>query len=259
MNDIRDLLRDYISLDFQKYRILTSQLTDYLYNERIYKALSSFPLELFNKNLKDENTTLLFLRDIITILSYIRLRPNISCLIIGCGSGYLTSIISYLFGKGGGYCLGIDIDEKIIEKCRNNIKNAERITGILLDNIELKNIDCFNIDSSMDIKFDYIFVNANCPQSHLYILYNSLKYLKSNKGMIIIPVKNQLYYCSKRKPGTFVHGDYIMNINLSDLIIPEEINTNNNHQNLYVSTDDYYYANNTNNNHQNRFVCIILY
>jgi ubiquinone/menaquinone biosynthesis C-methylase UbiE len=41
-----------------------------------------------------------------------------SCLDVGCGAGFTTQIISQMIGKKG-HVIGIDVDERYLQYCRN--------------------------------------------------------------------------------------------------------------------------------------------
>jgi ubiquinone/menaquinone biosynthesis C-methylase UbiE len=41
-----------------------------------------------------------------------------SCVDVGCGAGFTTQIISQMIGKKG-HIIGIDVDERYLQYCRN--------------------------------------------------------------------------------------------------------------------------------------------
>jgi len=153
-------------------------------NQKIKDAVLRIPRELFSEN---SNLDQLYSHSIvkyhgaweiadiefvIDILTNINLENAKSVLVVGSGTGYLLSILSYLVEE----VYGVEIDKNLNEKCMDNIENLNIVNAIS------KVGDGLN-GWSNEARFSSIIVCCSCDQTPRPLI----EQLDEN-GELIIPI-----------------------------------------------------------------------
>ncbi len=151
-----------------------------------YLAYRDTPLSIgYNQTISQPST-------VVAMTEALEVKKGQKILEIGTGSGWQSSILSYLVGKNG-FVYTIEVIEELAEFAKRNIKN-----------LGIKNIKIFIKDGSLGLKekapFDRIIVTAAAPD----VPKPYLKQLKLG-GILVIPVGNlylqKMYVIKKLKDG----------------------------------------------------------
>lgn len=112
-------------------------------------------------------------------LEALELRPGLSFLNIGSGTGYFSALVAQLIGPRA-WSLGVECQEEIVHFAR------ERCAEVGLSDIHFQHGNCFCIDVDKSMRFDRIYVGAGAPRDARF-LYKLLKY----DGIIVGPFEDE--------------------------------------------------------------------
>jgi len=148
-------------------------------------------------------------------LEALNIKPGNIILDIGCGTGHLTALASYLTGSKG-KVYGIDLRQDIIDFARSNVEELQKKTCIDFRNLHFSVRNCF-VPNTDEIKYDRIHVGAACPKEKLKDLYDQLV----EGGIIITPCGDELIKATKMENGE-MKVEVIANVKYGDLVMPSD-------------------------------------
>lgn len=158
-----------------------------------------------------------------TVLRSLDLKPGLSFLNIGSGSGYLSCLASCFLGKYG-INHGVEICKELVEFSKSSIDQwlTKQFPGSKsFDLISIVQGNCFDIDlkhSSNSCRYDRIYVGAACPVNNKEFFFHLL----SEGGILVLPIleKGQLVQIKKIKENIFV-TKFLSHVHFSSLIETE--------------------------------------
>eukprot|EP00596_Hydrurales_sp_CCMP1899_P001960 CAMPEP_0119038168 /NCGR_PEP_ID=MMETSP1177-20130426/6891_1 /TAXON_ID=2985 /ORGANISM="Ochromonas sp, Strain CCMP1899" /LENGTH=488 /DNA_ID=CAMNT_0007000351 /DNA_START=323 /DNA_END=1789 /DNA_ORIENTATION=- len=133
-----------------------------------------------------------------TVLEQLDLKPGMSFLNIGSGSGYFSCLVACLLGENG-LSHGIDINGEVVKHsqdcCQRWFDNIhlQREAGesdlplISREGVSFVEGNCFNIDvaaSTACCRYDRIYIGAGCPESKKDYFFSLL----SDDGIMVAPI-----------------------------------------------------------------------
>mmetsp|Transcript_132179 Transcript_132179/g.410785 ORF Transcript_132179/g.410785 Transcript_132179/m.410785 type:complete len:369 (+) Transcript_132179:46-1152(+) len=112
-------------------------------------------------------------------LEALDLRPGLSFLNVGSGTGYFSALVAQLIGPSA-WSVGVERHEELVQLARARCADAG------LPNIRFQCGNCFCIDVERSMKFDRIYIGAGAPRDARF-LYKLLK----QDGVIVGPFEDE--------------------------------------------------------------------
>lgn len=161
----------------------------------------------------------------VTVLEALDLRPGLSFLNVGSGSGYLSCLAAYLLGEGG-LSHGIEVAEGMSKYSSNAVriwheklseKNDDSFK-VTLDSIRFVEGNCFDIDLTNTVstcQYDRIYVGAGCPEKRKEFFLSML----SDNGVLVLPINEKNEMVRMRKLcGSIYNQTHVSNVHFAPLI-----------------------------------------
>jgi len=161
----------------------------------------------------------------VTVLEALDLRPGLSFLNVGSGSGYLSCLAAYLLGEGG-LSHGIEVAEGMAEYSSNAVRAwHEKISEknddsfkVTLDSIRFVEGNCFDIDLTNTVstcQYDRIYVGAGCPDKRKEFFLSML----SDNGVLVVPINEKNEMIRMRKLcGSIYNQTHVSNVHFAPLV-----------------------------------------
>uniref|UniRef100_A0A7S4PRY4 Protein-L-isoaspartate O-methyltransferase n=1 Tax=Alexandrium monilatum TaxID=311494 RepID=A0A7S4PRY4_9DINO len=112
-------------------------------------------------------------------LEALELRPGLTFLNVGSGTGYFSALVAQLIGPNA-WSVGVERHNELVQLAR------ARCADMGLSNIRFQCGNCFCIDVDRSMKFDRIYIGAGAPRDARF-LYKLLK----QDGVIVGPFEDE--------------------------------------------------------------------
>ncbi|CAH1378524.1 protein-L-isoaspartate O-methyltransferase domain-containing protein 2-like [Tenebrio molitor] len=155
------------------------------------------------------------------VMEGLKLRPGLSFLNLGSGTGYLNTVAGLLLGTYG-INHGIEIHENVIEYAYMRLEDFKKHSGAMdeFDFCEPKFMqgNCLSLPSGYH-QYDRVYCGAACPEKYLSYMKNLIKV----GGTLVIPINERLIEM-RRMSETSWNTHYLLSVSFTTLIKPEQVN-----------------------------------
>nr|XP_002121608.3 protein-L-isoaspartate O-methyltransferase domain-containing protein 1 isoform X2 [Ciona intestinalis] len=153
------------------------------------------------------------------VMEALSLRPGVSFLNIGSGTGYLSTMAGLMLGCNG-INHGIEIHEDVVQYAQERVENFMKASPAF-DRYSFCEPE-FVIGNCLDLSpdvlgYDRIYCGAGCPIDHKSFLTNLLNI----NGILVVPLSDQLQAITRTGQTTF-ESKTILPVNFATLVIPQE-------------------------------------
>jgi len=146
-----------------------------------------------------------------SVLEALQLRPGLSFLNIGSGSGYLSHIVASIVGPGG-ISHGVELHSELVEFASTRCSACESLKH--LNFISFAQGDAFQLDSNSQT-YDRVYVGAGSTRQYSALLHSLLNV----GGIMVVPQGSSLLFIKREDGGTF-HCESIANVHFKSLKLP---------------------------------------
>lgn len=148
------------------------------------------------------------------------LKPGLSFLNLGSGTGYLSTMVGLILGTNG-VNHGVEIHEDVIQYANKKLEEFKRHSGAIdeYDFCEPKFIqgNCLCLTSENTALYDRIYCGAACPEQYESYMQNLLKV----GGVLVMPINDQLLQV-KRLSETQWKTKTLLPVSFATLIMPPD-------------------------------------
>lgn len=146
------------------------------------------------------------------------LKPGLSFLNLGSGTGYLSTMVGLVLGSNG-VNHGIEFHEDVVQYANKKLMDFKKFSGAIdeFDFCEPKFIqgNCLCLSSSSCSLYDRVYCGAACPEQYENYMRNLLKV----GGILVMPLNDQLLQI-KRKSETSFDVRALLPVSFAHLIPP---------------------------------------
>lgn len=158
------------------------------------------------------------------VMESLNLKPGLSFLNLGSGTGYLSTMVGLILGPYG-INHGVELHEDVIDYAHTKLTEFKR-TSPAIDCYEFcephfvkGNSLCLNGSSR---QYDRVYCGAACPENH----ENYMKNLIKIGGVLVMPLNDQLMQITRTSDNTW-ESNAVLSVTFAPLQLPRPDNTNN--------------------------------
>lgn len=148
------------------------------------------------------------------------LKPGLSFLNLGSGTGYLSTMVGLIIGQYG-VNHGIEYHNEVVQYANKKLEDFKRYSGSIdeFDYCEPKFIqgNCLCLTSDCNAQYDRVYCGAACPEQYTSYMKNLLKV----GGILVMPLDDQLMQI-KRNSETSWEVKSLLPVSFASLIQPTE-------------------------------------
>lgn len=154
------------------------------------------------------------------VMECLDLKPGLSFLNLGSGTGYLSTMVGLLLGPYGinhGIEMYDDVVEYAQERLREFVHQCSNFDDFDFCPPSFVVGNCLEIPSSSNM-YDRVYCGASCPPEH----ENYMKNLIKVGGVLVMPLNDQLV-CISRTSDTVWSSKSVMSVSFATLVSPTQV------------------------------------
>ncbi|XP_057664554.1 protein-L-isoaspartate O-methyltransferase domain-containing protein 1-like isoform X1 [Diorhabda carinulata] len=148
------------------------------------------------------------------------LKPGLSFLNLGSGTGYLSTMVGLIIGHYG-INHGIEYHNEVVQYANKKLEDFKKYSGSIdeFDYCEPKFIqgNCLCLTTECNAQYDRVYCGAACPEQYASYMKNLLKI----GGILVMPLDDQLMQI-KRSSETSWEVKSLLPVSFASLIQPTE-------------------------------------
>ncbi|XP_077497426.1 protein-L-isoaspartate O-methyltransferase domain-containing protein 1-like isoform X3 [Amblyomma americanum] len=153
------------------------------------------------------------------VLEALQLRPGMSFLNLGSGTGYLSTVAGLLLGSHG-VNHGVELHEDVVQYARLKVSQFMRSSQALEEHdfCEPRFVvgNCLTLDAG-GRRYDRIYCGASCPPEQAAVLKALLKI----GGMLVMPCNDQLVQVKRSGEDAWLEKN-ILPVSFASLVLPQK-------------------------------------
>lgn len=158
------------------------------------------------------------------VMESLNLKPGLSFLNLGSGTGYLSTMVGLILGPYG-INHGVELHEDVIEYANTKLNEFKRTSPAL---------DCYEFCEPLFVKgnslclngttrqYDRVYCGAACPENHENYMKNLLKI----GGVLVMPLNDQLMQITRTSEYTW-EANTVLSVSFATLQLPSPDSVNN--------------------------------
>ncbi|CAH1401494.1 unnamed protein product [Nezara viridula] len=158
------------------------------------------------------------------VMESLNLKPGLSFLNLGSGTGYLSTMVGLILGPYG-INHGVELHEDVIDYAHTKLTEFKKISPA---------IDCYEFCEPHFVKgnslclngssrqYDRVYCGAACPENH----ENYMKNLIKIGGVLVMPLNDQLMQITRTSDNTW-ESNAVLSVTFAPLQLPRSDSTNN--------------------------------
>ncbi|XP_035667430.1 protein-L-isoaspartate O-methyltransferase domain-containing protein 1-like [Branchiostoma floridae] len=153
------------------------------------------------------------------VMESLKLKPNLSFLNLGCGTGYLSTMVGLILGPFG-INHGVEIHQDVVEYAKQKLswfmKNAEVFDDYEFCEPRFVIGNCLLLPSGCKT-YDRVYCGAACPPEHENYMKNLLKI----GGILVMPFEDQLQQITRTGQNSWETKN-ILPVSFAPLVLPQK-------------------------------------
>ena len=152
------------------------------------------------------------------VMESLKLKPGLSFLNLGSGTGYLSTLVGLMLGPFG-ISHGVELHQDVVDYANEKLEQF-KVNSPAIDKYEFCDPvfsvgNCLLLDATTMRQYDRVYCGASCPPEH----ENYMKNLIKVNGILVIPLNDQLMQIVRTSQTTWEVKN-VLPVSFASLVLP---------------------------------------